>query len=540
MADLLGFQSFRHNDQVFIVDSDGNTISKPPFATQLVNQYTDRQCIAYDLDLFVACFLKAIDITEDQGKELHEKEHLKIDAWRLSYFPKRFFSIDYGSGYNHPYVNIYNANQQGYLEAKYHNSDLLFEEALSQAKQARDTGLQVQQVLAELGLDTSNIVSPVTPFLKKFALKWPTIADLPIEVTEMSIKAVKGHQFEVYRLGKYDGWDFDVNASYVYHLSYLPEIRNGEFIHVKGNQIPDNAKLGVAEGTLTTEAPLHPFLVDVKAGDKIISMSPIGKFPNVLTLFDIQLMQRYPELGEFDRNEGIYWIPRGSQHQPYKGSMIWLWGQHTNAIGMKRQIVKRIYSSLVGKQEEGLETGKWGKMVCPFIPAHVKSASRIQVVETCLKHKINPVSITGDGFIADSEVIINNSNELGGWKLKQTGRCLSVGSNVILFEQGKHAEDYNNIMEQAKKNPKLDIYAKKWFSPVTLPVALQQGWDDLGNLHRLDRQFSVNSESKRLYPMKPKNCGDLVKKQYDSLPWNYDVLELMTDKIKIYDDEDNE
>ena len=201
MADLLGFQSFRHNDQVFIVDSDGNTISEPPFAAQLVNQYANRQCIAYDLDLFVACFLKAWDITKEEGKILHETEHLKSGAWRVTYFPKRFFSLDYGSGYNHPFINIYNANQQGYLEAKYQNIDLLFDEALSQARQARDTGLQVQQILAELGLDTSNIVSPVTPFLKKFALNWPTVADVPIEVTTMAMKAVKGHQFEVRKLG---------------------------------------------------------------------------------------------------------------------------------------------------------------------------------------------------------------------------------------------------------------------------------------------------------------------------------------------------
>jgi len=201
MANLLGFQTFRQGERIYIVDSNGNTISEPPYEVQLVNNYANYQCIAYDLDLFVACFLKAWDITKEEGKELHETEHLKSGAWRATYFPKRFFSIDYGSGYNHPYINIYNANQQGYLEAKYHNSDLLFDEALAQAKQARDTGLQVQQVLSELGLDTSNIVSPATPFLKKYALNWPTVADIPIEVTTMAMKAVKGHQFEVRKLG---------------------------------------------------------------------------------------------------------------------------------------------------------------------------------------------------------------------------------------------------------------------------------------------------------------------------------------------------
>jgi hypothetical protein len=147
-----------------------------------------------------------------------------------------------------------------------------------------------------------------------------------------------------------------------------------------------------------------------------------------------------------------------------------------------------------------------------------------------------PAAITGDGFVSDSEIAINHTNEMGGWKLKQHGNCLSIGSNVMLFQQGKNAEDYELLMEQVRTNPDMDTYAKKWHSPVSLAVALQQDWEELGNLHRLDRTFSVNSESKRLYPTKPKNCGDLIKRRYDSLPWNYDMLEHMANRIQNYEE----
>lgn len=328
-------------------------------------------------------------------------------------------------------------------------------------------------------------------------------------------------------------YDYDINGSYLFELAKMPDIRRGKFIYTKGNDIPDNATLGVADGILKTEADLHPFMIDING----VKMTPKGIFPNTLTLFDIKFMRDY-QLGSFNIIDGWYWIPQKTQYEIYRGAMLWLWGQKTNAEEMKRQIVQRIYSSLTGKQIEGLESGKLGKMFNPFIPAHVEAASRIHVIKTCLDYKVSPIAITGDGFVSENEVVgLRCGNEMGGWKMKQHGNCLSIGSNVILFQEGKHADDYETLMMQIKDNPKKDTYAKMWFSPVTLPVALQQKWDDLGNLHRLDRQFSVNSESKRLYPTKPKNCGDLIKKQYDSLPWNYDILEIMADKIKVYEEE---
>jgi len=329
-------------------------------------------------------------------------------------------------------------------------------------------------------------------------------------------------------------YDYDINGSYLYELSKMPDIRRGEFVHAQGNDIPDKATLGVANGILTTDATLHPFMVDING----VKMTPISRFQNTSTLFDIKFMREY-NLATFDISEAWYWIPdKGQQYEIYRGAMMYLWNQKANTEGMKRQIVQRIYSSLTGKQLEGCETGKFGKMFNPFIPAHVQSASRIHVVKTCLDYKVSPIAITGDGFVCENEVIgLKCSDELGGWKLKQVGKCLSIGSNVIIFKDGKNSEDYELLMEQVKTNPKLDTYAKKWYSPISLPVALQQDWEGLGNLHRLDRAFSVTSESKRLYPTKPKNCGDLVNGKYNSLPWNYDVLEFMADKIKVYEDD---
>lgn len=523
---LVGFHATRQGDRVTIVTSDGDVIDTPPFGAQLTDKFSNCCCIAYDLDLFVACFLRAIEITKEQGAELNRTEHLSLPPWRLTYFPSKFFSIDYSSGFQHPFVNFANANQQGYGEARYDSLDMTIEDAVVKAKEARDIGLDVRRIFTELGLDNSNINSPVTPFIKKFTLKWATASDIPNEINKMAMRAVKGHQFEVFKLGLFDAIDMDINSSYVYHLSYLPDISRGEFVHIKGNDIPDNATLGVADGLLQTKASLHPFLVDVSG----IKMTPNGKMPNTLTLFDIRFMRDY-KLGQFDISEGHYWIPKGQQYEVYKGAGIWLWKQRLNAVGRKRLILQRIYSSLVGKQVEGLVSGKLGMMFNPIIPAHVEAASRIQVVKTCIDHKISPIAITGDGFVTDAETGIECNDDLGGWKLRKQGKCLSVGSNVIIFQDGKNNNDYETLMSQIEADPTVATYSKLWYSPISLAVALQQTWDDLGKLHRLDRTFRMDAEAKRIYPVRPKNGGMLIKGRFGSLPWQYDTLARNSGKI---------
>ena len=516
---IVGFYAFRQGNNITVVNSDGDIIDKPPYLTELVTRYRDFTCIAYDIDYLTACLMYAIGITKEQGMELHKTEHLRIPPWHIAYFPDKFLGIDYGSGGHHPFVNFCNMNQAGYGKAEYSDKPITVEEAIGKAKEARDIGMDVARILNELGLDSSSINSPVTPFLRKYSLNWPTVDFMPTELVQMSIDAVKGHLFEVHKLGKFDAWDADVNGAYLYHLSYLPSLDRGEFIHVKGNEIPNNATLGVAKGMLTTEAPLHPFMVEIDG----VNYTPVGTFSNTLTLFDIKFMREY-NLATFDISEGWYWIPKRTQHQPYRGAMLWLWQQRQNTEGRKRLIIQRIYSSLVGKQIEGLVTSKYGKMFCPFVPAHVEAATRIQVIKTCLDYKIHPLAITGDGFVSEHEIDMPLSDELGGWKMKQHNECLSIGSNVIMFKDGKNKGDYDDILASLSSNPKSGHYSKIWNTPVSLAVALQQRWEDLAEIRPLEREFSIDVETKRLYPDRPKNGYAFLHGKYDSMPWNYETL----------------
>jgi hypothetical protein len=518
---ILGLHAIRQGDKVTIVTSDGETIDKPPYLTELVSRYGKYLCIVYDLDLFAACLFKAIGITKEQGQVLHKRERLKIPPWEITYFTGRFLSFDYGAGAGHHYINFANMNQAGYGEAHYDKLKQTIPDAIKKAKEAKAVGEDVRHILASLGLDYSSLISPVTPFLRKFTLKWPTQSDMPVEVGAMAADAVKGHRFETYAIGKWrQAYDWDINAAYLAILAKLPDLRRGEWIHVKGNEMPPEATLGVARGILATDAPFHPFSIDI--GES--SYTPTGSFPITLTLYHINFLRKWKQ-GSFVQTEGFYWIPKGDQCQPYRGAMMFLWKQRQEATGRKRLIIQRLYSALVGKQIEGLTTGHFGLMFNPIIPAHVEAASNLQVADACLEHGITPIAVTGDGFVSDKPIDLSLSTEMGGWKLNRQGECVSIGSNVIMFKDGDSKEDYEDLMRQIADNPKLTTYSKTWYSPVTLPVALQGDWDSLGEIRQLDRSFDISSESKRIYPKRPTTGSALISgKHYTSLPWAYDQL----------------
>lgn len=523
---IIGFHSFRQDNKITIVASDGNIIDKPPYFTKLVTKYKDYTCIAYDLDYLASCLFYAIQLTQEQGATLHKKERLYIPPWKIAYFPNIFLGIDYGAGEKHPFVNFCNMNQEAYGKAVYSSEQETLESAIAKAKEARDIGIKVTKIMTELGLDNSSIISPVSPFLRKYTLNWPTVDGMPSELIQMSIDAVKGHMFEVQKLGKFQlAKDWDINSAYLWHLSYLPNILNGEFIEVIGNEIPIDAKLGVAEGYITTEAPLHPWMVDING----VYHNTNGTFPNTITLFDIELMYQYHELGSFHQEKGWYWCPKGGQSQPYKGVMMYLWKQRQNTEGIKRDIIQRIYSALDGKQIEGITTGKYGEMLCPIIPAHVHAATRIQVIKTCLEHKVDPIAITGDGFISDSETDIPCGEKMGEWKLKQQSDLLSISSNILLFKDGKMQDEYKNIITNFINNPKTNHYSGTYYTPINLPLALSGAWKDLALIKQAKQGFSIDSETKRFYTDRPKNGYDLIHNEYKSIPWDYNTLTTITD-----------
>ena len=187
-----------------IATSAGNLITEPPYLYSLFKVCNKHNPVFYDLDASVASLLFLLNITKEQGQQLLAKEKLFISPFKLKYYPKIFFSIDYGSGKAHPYLNFANMNQVGFLDSgSQYTSDNSLEDAITKAKQAESTANDVYSILCKLGLQDTNLISPSSTFLKKFTLGWPTLDNCPEEVSEMAWRGIRGQWFEAYKLGSF-------------------------------------------------------------------------------------------------------------------------------------------------------------------------------------------------------------------------------------------------------------------------------------------------------------------------------------------------
>ena len=503
-----------------IATSKGDVITEPSYFYKLFELCNGHTPVFYDLDAAVASLLHLIECNKADAQKLLRKETLWLAPYILTYFPKRFFSIDYGGGgKNHPYLNFANMNQMGYHDAYYTEGNPL-QDAVNKAKEAEETAIAVDLILCKLGLPNSSLTSPSSTFLKKFNLKWPTMDDCPDEVTELAKDGVMGQWFESFKLGAFEPRDFDINGSYLYELSKLPDIRNGKWIQARTP--PDTAILGIAKGTLDTEAPFHPFIVKINK----YNYTPIGRFPAILTLQALQFLKRW-NLGTFQVDEGWWWIPQ-NHYEIYKGAMMFLWKARQGTSGRERLIIQRIYSSLVGKQLEHFDTKGFGDMFNPIIGLTVEVNSRLHVAEACMQSNIIPLAVMADGFITDTQIDLPLNTELGSWRLSAKGKCIIAGTGMVAFQENTSATelglDYASLCKQVKENPEATEYLRSTYLPITLALALEQGFSKLGEVQLIERSLNIGTENKRMYPSRPRTGRDLLNNTWNSMPRDYNEL----------------
>lgn len=472
--------------------------------------------VFYDLDGSVASLLHLIGITKEQGQKLLDTTKLFLPPFTLTYYPKHFFSIDYGGGKVHPFLNFANMNQVGYLEARYSEEDNGSKKAL----EAKQTAQNVCNVFAKLGINMGSIVSPISQFLKKYQLNWPTMDDCPDEVTEMAHNGITGQWFEAYKMGHFPkATDYDINASYLSELAKLPDIRRGTWT----NECSDDAILGVADGILTTETEFHPFCK--KIHDEYFT--PTGQYPYTMTLGALRFLNKW-KLGEFKIERGHFWIPKGQQFQCYKGAMAYLWNQRQGKVGREKTMVQRLYSGLWGRQLQRNESGGFGDMFNSLIGLTVETNSRLKVADACLCHGIVPLAVMADGFITDQEINLPLGTNHGEWRLSSQGKCIIAGSGAVAFQGNEPiaelALDYDTLVAQVKEDPTATEYTRQRYSPVTLALALQRDFKDLGKIELLNRTLTIGNDTKRMFLKRPKTGKDLISKQYDSIPHDHQSL----------------
>lgn len=512
-----------------IYNSQGNICWEPPYLDWLLaDNPQDNVCLFYDLDASVAALLSLIGISPQEGAQLRDKGKLYLAPYRLTYYPRKFFSIDKGFGPGHQYRNFSNAGQ--YTDVHFDPKESLAK-TIGKAKEAEGLGQEVAQVSRGLGLTAQTLTSPISAFEKVYmaSLNVPTIDDLPVEAAEMAYESVKGNWLEAYQVGYWpEAFDYDINGAYASELSRLLDTRRGHWLNRPTP--PPEAVYGFARGLLTTSAEFHPFLVNLEHD---VTYTPTGSWATTLTLQEIQFLVTH-ELGTFDIFEGWWWMPQGQQWEMLKGVVSWLWTKRGASEGLAGDIIKRILAGLWGKTletrgKDGQE--EFGPYFNPVYGAIVEANTRLRVAGACLEHGVQPLHVAVDGMILDRELPLETSEQLGAWRLSHKGQCIIVSSGIVGFEGKQGAEEfslrYSWLEEQLRAYPKRKEYKMRKWSPCTLARALNTDFGQLGQLEKVTRSVYIGREPKRMWldaTGYPKTGGDLLAKQIASQPWDYTLL----------------
>lgn len=513
-----------------IVSSNGDII-KDNFLEFLIDKYQGYQKVCYDLDAGVASLCVLLKLSIEQCRKLSDGKLDLRNGFRLTYWTSHMLAVDYGYGTLHGFANFANMNQNAYLNAEY-TEDNSIEDAIRKAKYAKQIAEESYETLIILGCKNPSLISPTSSFIKSTKIDefMPTIDDCPKRVSELSRESITGQWFQAYSLGHWqEAWDYDLNSSYSACMAQLPNIRQGTW--QESPVVMPDAILGIAKGQLTIDAPFHPFLINLGGSDNTLN----GKYPLTLTLDAINFLNKW-NLGIFDIREGYWFIPNKNCSRPYAGTMQWLHTKKQSFTNKRaRNLCTSLYSSIWGRQNQVLNDGSFGDMVCPIIAKTVENNSQLKVADACLSNGIIPLIVMADGFVSDKPCNLPISKKLGEWKLSAHGKCIIVGSGTVAFEGDTPPEglalSYNNLVELINKNPEASEYTRSKYSPVLLATALKDDgkyFNKLGTIHKISRKITIGADTKRFYLSAPQNGRDLLSNQYTSLPLSHEILTSQT------------
>lgn len=178
--DILGYHISREG---VLVSSGDSCDSLGNCLEFLLKSRSDTIRLLYSVDYSLAFALLQLHLSQDEYKYLEETTKLSVPPYHLRYVPGKLFSIKRTGAFS------YFADSQQYLN--YPISDLE-NSGLSLALRAESTGRRVYQILTELGIETTSLVSPARAYEKSQISKLykETVASSDDEVRSSIIEGI--------------------------------------------------------------------------------------------------------------------------------------------------------------------------------------------------------------------------------------------------------------------------------------------------------------------------------------------------------------
>jgi hypothetical protein len=529
-----------------IYTSDGRHISEPPYLDAIINDSgADTIQVFGSLDADIAGLLPLIQCSHKELETLSETERLSIPPYRLTYFPQKFFGIDKGGGWGHPFSNISDMAQHDVSLDKIednHTPEYWF----GKAKKAYEIAMKAYNVYTELGLHPKNsIISPKSVYEEEFVkLDLPTLHDIPPEVAELSYNACMGNWVECFKRGRFEHTtDFDISSAYPHWASKLLDLRYGEWVH--SSEYQPQAYYGYVDVEVNVDKQFSPVLWKDKDQNNY-TFTGVNRICTTKNMLDYIT---HFNLGYYTIVDGWWWKPTKIV-RPLQQKLNELYALKSGSTGMKKEIVKRIMTGSFYGNFIQTVGGKEGKHMLPPYAAEIETNTRLQVASFVEENKLSDrlLVVAVDGVLVDGKVesIVDKRTGIGSWRKSYEGEAIVVhsGLNCIdgKFGEGDFSLSLPELKEMFASNPEANSWVMQKPSIKTLGVAMNENnLDAVGDIIPTSKTVFLE-EFKREYTKKPKTGNDLLTKTYNSRAWGIGTLKAVTESAddELDNEEDND
>lgn len=510
--------------------------------------YPENLCCFYHMDSANAIIVRHLfGLKKEQGEALIKEGKVVGLIYEVRFIPSKFMSIRTGKQYRAPLVMFNDMSQ--YLSVEVTDNPTL-SECLAHAKEAQEYGEKTQNAALKLNIEANVLTSPIRIFEKVYIGKYdekgnpkpkgidlPTTDDYPedirLDLAHLAYQCVHGGWVESFHKGHFpNSADYDIVSAYASNEAELLDLRYGDWIHTKEYQ--KDAQYGFCIADLKMTSAFHPILYNT---DVESHYTPIGFYENyAIQKQELDIIDEF-NLGTYEIKDGYWWTCK-RPIKPLSYPIRWLSTLKNEWEGFDREFVKRILNGMWGILLQVKRGNQVGEHFNPVWGAIVEANCRLDVFRFCMKalaegRKVLHIAV--DGVLTDEPVsFVDRSKEKqpGEWRLEANCPSLVISSGCVAIQdkmgKGEFGMDYNWLVEQIKKNPKATEYPETKLSTITLAKCINlNAYDTIGEVEEITKVIDIHSELKRQYPKEPKNGGELLNGQFESVPLDMGMIHEM-------------
>lgn len=511
-------------------------------------QYPSSLCCFYSMDFANAIIVGDLfRLKQELAQQLITEGNVKGNIYELRYIPSKFMSIRAGRQFRAPLV-MFNDMAQ-YIEVHFQHNETA-DECIAKAKLAQEYGEKTYQAALKLGIEANVLTSPIRIFEKVYLGKYdekgnpkpkgidlPTTDDYPeefkVDLAHLAYECTHGGWVESFNKGHFlNSADYDISSAYSHGESELLDIRFGDWIRTKEYQ--PNAQYSFCKVDLKMTSSFHPILYNTDVENHY---TPIGFYENyAIQKQELDIIDEY-KLGTYEIKDGYWWTCK-RPIKPLSYPIKWLSTLKNEYEGFDREFVKRILNGMWGILLQVKRGQQVGEHFNPVWGAIVEANCRLDVFRFCMKalaenRKILHIAV--DGVLTDEPVsFVDRSKEKqpGEWRLEANCPSLVISSGCVAIQdkmgKGEFGMDYNWLVSEIKKKPKATEYPETKLSPMTLAKCINLNkYDMIGEVEEITKTIDIHAEMKRQYPKEPKNGGELLNGQFESIPLDIGMIRNM-------------